>query len=419
MDIAEAICESCAPNPVLVMALGSAATLPNDLVVTNNDLVAFDLVSNTWTMFFDGSDVSLTKPIGAATMLPDGDLLIATTSSGSIPGLQGAPTGTSFTANDILRFSPTSLGDATAGTWSFYFDGSDVGLTGGGGSICSLSVLEDGCIVISTKSGGNLPGPGGAFKANDLMRFVPISLGEWTAGIFLFHFDGSDVGLSSTSEKLDAGFVLPDGRILLSTTGNFSVPQISGGRSDLITFNPNSLGESTSGTFSAFISAAQLGLPSVNVQAAFIANPFAEHESRPECGAPSTGSCCEVRDTPFCSDGECCDAICAIDAFCCETAWDEYCAALAIEICSSCTPPDRVIMSFGSETELSDDLEVAAADLAVFDPASGEWSLFFDGSDVGLGGNIAAATMLPDGDLLIAMHSSGSLNGLADGPSGS
>ena len=55
-------------------------------------------------MFFDGSDVGLTKPIGAATMLSDGDLLIAPASTGSMPGLEGGPSGAYFTANDILRF---------------------------------------------------------------------------------------------------------------------------------------------------------------------------------------------------------------------------------------------------------------------------------------------------------------------------
>ena len=29
---------------------------------------------------------------------------------------------------DVLAFTPTSLGDVTSGSWAMYFDGSDVGL---------------------------------------------------------------------------------------------------------------------------------------------------------------------------------------------------------------------------------------------------------------------------------------------------
>ena len=48
-----------------------------------------------------------------------------------------------------------------------------------------------------------------------------------------------------------------------------------------------------------------------------------------ECGDPCAGSCCEPGSTPYCNDGDCCAAVCAIDAFCCDGQWDEFCAATA------------------------------------------------------------------------------------------
>ena len=47
------------------------------------------------------------------------------------------------------------------------------------------------------------------------------------------------------------------------------------------------------------------------------------------CGADTAGPCCIVHSTPYCNDGQCCVAVCAIDAFCCESAWDLSCTQIA------------------------------------------------------------------------------------------
>lgn len=49
------------------------------------------------------------------------------------------------------------------------------------------------------------------------------------------------------------------------------------------------------------------------------------------CGA--SGSCVEPHPTPGCDDPECCVAVCALDALCCTLAWDASCALLANELC--------------------------------------------------------------------------------------
>jgi hypothetical protein len=58
----------------------------------------------------------------------------------------------------------------------------------------------------------------------------------------------------------------------------------------------------------------------------------------PPCGDPDAGDCCEANGTPNCDDLECCEAVCALDSFCCEVEWDALCAQDANDICEVCQP---------------------------------------------------------------------------------
>ena len=55
-----------------------------------------------------------------------------------------------------------------------------------------------------------------------------------------------------------------------------------------------------------------------------------------DCGECPVGDCCEGNDAPGCSDAACQDAVCALDPFCCESAWDGICADLATNECEVC-----------------------------------------------------------------------------------
>ncbi|MCZ6834674.1 MAG: right-handed parallel beta-helix repeat-containing protein [Planctomycetota bacterium] len=54
------------------------------------------------------------------------------------------------------------------------------------------------------------------------------------------------------------------------------------------------------------------------------------------CG-PGNGSCYAAAGnlTPGCDNGDCCNLVCDVDPFCCDTAWDATCATIAIEICTN------------------------------------------------------------------------------------
>jgi hypothetical protein len=66
----------------------------------------------------------------------------------------------------------------------------------------------------------------GKVDDSDIIRFIPTSLGEDSTGAFEMYFDGSDYGLRQSSEDVDAIGFTGDGRLLISTTGPFKVPQM-------------------------------------------------------------------------------------------------------------------------------------------------------------------------------------------------
>jgi hypothetical protein len=161
-----------------------------------------------------------------------------------VPGIAGTTDD-----SDIVLFSATSLGATTAGTFSLYFDGSDVGLTTSAEDVDAVELLPGGNILLSTS--GTFSVTGAAGEDEDLLQFVPTTLGTTTAGTFSLYFDGSDVELTATSEDVDAAAVDSTGKIYLSTAGNFAVTGASGADEDVFVFTPTSTGATTAGTYSS------------------------------------------------------------------------------------------------------------------------------------------------------------------------
>ncbi len=53
---------------------------------------------------------------------------------------------------------------------------------------------------------------------------------------------------------------------------------------------------------------------------------------------PNPDHLCQNTGTPGCSDADCCNAVCAVDGFCCSIAWDGICVNEALSLCSSKGP---------------------------------------------------------------------------------
>jgi hypothetical protein len=238
-------------GPVFWMSFRSNTAIPGVGTVTDDDIVSYDEVTGTWTKQFDGSDVGLGSfEIDGLAILPDGDLLLSFRQAGTIGGL-------STDDSDVLRFTPTSLGTTTAGSFSMYFDGSDVGLGSNGEDVDAVTLASDGRLIVSTQGSVNASGASGADE--DLWIFTG-TLGAATSGSFAKHFDGSDVGLNnSSSEDVDAASMTSSGNLVFSTVGNFSVTGVSGADEDVVEFS-GTFGSATSGTFSMRLDLSTLGI---------------------------------------------------------------------------------------------------------------------------------------------------------------
>ncbi|MEM7772768.1 MAG: right-handed parallel beta-helix repeat-containing protein [Cyanobacteria bacterium P01_A01_bin.37] len=120
------------PDGSLLFSTRSNATLSNGLRSKGEDLLRFEPISlrrktsGTVSRYMDGSDVNLTRRrenIDAVSMQDD-QLILSTRGNFRVPGLSGQN-------EDAFRFSPTSLGRATSGSFDeLLFDGSQAGFTG-------------------------------------------------------------------------------------------------------------------------------------------------------------------------------------------------------------------------------------------------------------------------------------------------
>jgi hypothetical protein len=251
--------DACASGPKLWMSFKDTTTVPGVGSVQDEDIVAYDTANGTWTLVFDGSDVGLSAfEIGGMAVLPGGDILLSFTTAGNVTGLVGGPSGDSVDDSDIVRFTPTSLGGATSGTFTFHFDGSDVGMSSTSEVIDGIALSQAGSLILSTTGSFSANGASGADE--DLFTFTATSLGANTAGSFSILFDGSEVGLSGSSEDTDAVTRTSGSHYLLSTEGSFAVPGVSGANEDVLRFAPSTLGATTSGSHAMFLDLSTAGI---------------------------------------------------------------------------------------------------------------------------------------------------------------
>ncbi|MFC2094016.1 T9SS type A sorting domain-containing protein [Bacteroidota bacterium] len=232
--------ESNAQNS-LVYVNSSTSGSVGGVNFTDADILAFDPTNDTWSMFFDGSDVGITTEINGFLILPNGDILLTFNGSQTVTGAGIAG------ASDIVKFIPTSTGPNTVGSFGFalYFDGSDVGLSDASENIDAIGLSPDGNLIISTNGVFSAVGLSG--DGEDLSEFTG-TLGSTTSGIFSLYFDGSEVGLAG--ENIEGSWIDPAAGDIYITVGNaFIMEGICGDESDIYSFSPTVPGVNTEGTF--------------------------------------------------------------------------------------------------------------------------------------------------------------------------
>ena len=238
--------------------------------------------SYDYSLFFKGSNVGLgggTESVDAFTVLNDGSLLISTAGQVTVPGVVAS-------GADLLKFVPQNLGSTTAGKWSMYFRGSAVGLTTTSENIDGVATLPDGRLILSTKGIFQVSGISG--NGADLMSFTPTQTGSATRGTWNAYLNSNDVGLNSYN--VDAVAFDGTGSILMSMSGVYRLSNVSGGKSDVVRFNPLSLGLTTIGSFDSTLAltASQFGLSSFNINGLQVGKVASDNIPVP--GASGSGS---------------------------------------------------------------------------------------------------------------------------------
>ena len=251
------------PTPPQIYISSSSGGFVDAVTFADEDILLFDMALDTWSMHFDGSDVGLGNvDVGAFHITETGEILLSLDSTINIPGIGDV------TNNDILQFTPTSLGNITAGTFSLFFDGSDVGLSLDSEVIDAISIAPDGRLVLSTNVDYSVPATGGGTLEGfdeDLIVFDAVTLGNDTAGTFAQYFDGSDVILTINGEDIyGASIDGSTGELFLTTIGNYSVTGLSGDNDDIFRFT-GSVGADTSGSFSALFDGDALRFADKNI----------------------------------------------------------------------------------------------------------------------------------------------------------
>jgi hypothetical protein len=209
----------------------------------DEDILVYDPNMGTWAIYVDGSDIGITGDIDALHIEPDGTLLLSLDAPATLPGVGRVDD------SDVIRFTPSQLGPTTAGVFSLYLIGADVGLTTNGEDIDALDRAADGALLVSILGSGSVPKSGGGtitVADEDLIKLNPAD-NRWS-----LHFDGSDVQLSASSEDLWGASTDPATGILrLTTAGAFNVG-LTGNAADVLACAPGSYGPSTTCTYSLY-----------------------------------------------------------------------------------------------------------------------------------------------------------------------
>ena len=183
-----------------------------------------------WAMHFDASDVGITKNVAAFEIEDNGDILLSLIAAQNVPGAGNvAP-------QDVLRFTPTSTGNNTAGTFAMALDGSANLLTTAGEKIDALGLASNGRLALSTSGAAAVMRPdNSALKAQDedVLGFN-LGNGQWSE-----FFNGTAIpGLAA--EDVNALWIDPaTGDLYISIVGAFNLGGIAGDGRDIVKLTPS------------------------------------------------------------------------------------------------------------------------------------------------------------------------------------
>jgi len=143
-------------NGHIILSTVGAAEL-GGLSLRNGDLVEYDPVSGTATLFFSEDLFSSNEDIDAVSILANGNIVLSTVGAATLGGL-------TFADGDLIEYNPVT--DIA----TLYLDGD---LFADGENIDAADVLASGNIILSTVNAATLGGL--TFRQHDLVEYNPLT----------------------------------------------------------------------------------------------------------------------------------------------------------------------------------------------------------------------------------------------------
>ena len=202
-------------------AVGGVAFAPGDIIKFTPP--------STWAMHFDASDVGITKNVTAVAIEANGDILLSLAAGQNVPGVGAVQ------PQDVLRFTPTSTGNNTAGSFAMALDGSANLLTTSGEKIDALA-RTDGRLAISTVGAAAVKrADNSVLKAQDEDALgFNLNSGQWSE-----FFNGTAIpGLAA--EDVNGLWIDPaTGDLYISIVGAFNLGGVKGDGKDIVKLSPS------------------------------------------------------------------------------------------------------------------------------------------------------------------------------------
>ncbi len=187
------------PTNHLLLSTTNNETL-GGLTFTPDDLVDYDPVADTATLYFDGTHFSNNENIDAVDVLSNGLIVLSTTGSARLGGLN-------FRDGDLVAYDP-STDTATLFFSEDRFSANE--------DVDAVHVLPNGHILLSTTGSAQLGGLN--FRDGDIVEYDPASD---TASLF-FSEDNF-----SANEDIDGFHLLDNGNLLISTTSTATLGSLT------------------------------------------------------------------------------------------------------------------------------------------------------------------------------------------------
>lgn len=236
------------PAPVRDLLLSSSSSgKVQGIKFNDEDILRYALTTGTWQMFFDGSDVGIRGDVNALAVTDTGTLLLSFNNRQTLPSVGEVDDA------DIVEFIPSALGAKTAGTFAWYLDGSSVKLTTDGEDIDAIALVDNGLLIstigdIDVQGAEGKDEDLLLFHPNTLGKNTTGTWSFYFDGSAVGLNKGSEDITGVWVDPMPQGQT----ELYLSTRGNFSVAGLKGDKNDLFRCTLTASGAETQCTFEAF-----------------------------------------------------------------------------------------------------------------------------------------------------------------------